>query len=283
MFAVKHTESINYKVNSLSDWDWWDSHRNVAACCQRTKLVLCVCVESAGELVPLHPSTHTHAYSADSHTVFSCVFRFWTVIGWCCKRWRKLQKPNTHQDKVHTNAHKHTCTHMTSCTNSASLCQITCLTWSSTLTRWRSCQSTVTQTERRRSDLPSVDWQTFLKSSSLPWRTWWVISDSSMMSQRSKVTTQALGLLHLSQLNQNIWSGSQLVHWKSFNLTLWLGLTKLPLQKHPIKIHSSTPNLRNPLSELFNGFNKPQVGKLVIKRNLTDSKLKLTEIKKVLS
>uniref|UniRef100_A0A3B4EY66 Uncharacterized protein n=1 Tax=Pundamilia nyererei TaxID=303518 RepID=A0A3B4EY66_9CICH len=50
----------------------------------------------------------------------------------------------------------------------AFLCQNTCLIWSSTLTRWRSCRSTVTQTERRRLAPPSAAWRTFPKSSSLP-------------------------------------------------------------------------------------------------------------------
>lgn len=147
---------------------------------------LCVCVESAGELV--HPNTlymntqtqpWTHTRTHFQLILIVCsVFRFWTVTGWCCRKWRKLLKPNTHQDKVYTqrNTHIETHTSLPVLTAPPSLRQTTCLTWSSTSTRWRSCRSTVTQTESRRSAPPSVAWRTFPKSSSLPWRTWWVIS-----------------------------------------------------------------------------------------------------------
>lgn len=183
---IPHT--LQFKTPTISrfvtDLHWWDSHRNVAACCQRTKLVLCVCVlsQQVNYCIPTR-STWTHKHN-HGHTHFQLilivcsVFRFWTVTGWCCRKWRKLLKPNTHQDKVYTqrNTHIETHTSLPVLTAPPSLRQTTCLTWSSTSTRWRSCRSTVTQTESRRSAPPSAAWRTFPKSSSLPWRTWWVIS-----------------------------------------------------------------------------------------------------------
>lgn len=134
---------------------------------------------------------YTHMHTLQVHTlfinvcmvlflVFFVVFflRFWTATGWCYRRWRKLQKPNTHQVKVHTPKYTHTHMHIPVLFPllTAFLCQNTCLIWSSTLTRWRSCRSTVTQTERRRLAPPSAAWRTFPKSSSLPWKTWWVMA-----------------------------------------------------------------------------------------------------------
>lgn len=97
-------------------WGLWSdekqvhSRRNVAVCVQGTKLNHSESVESA----------HTHSADRadcwrwmkhDGVLFFVCVFRLWIVIDWCCRKWRKLPKLNTHQGKVEEFTHKHTHTH----------------------------------------------------------------------------------------------------------------------------------------------------------------------------
>lgn len=94
----------------------WFSHRNVAAikrCHQVCPLCVCWVSRWITTTSPSCTCTHTCTHCRSTHSLLMCVwfvfFRFWTVTGWCYRRWRKLQKPNTHQVKVHTP--KYTRTH----------------------------------------------------------------------------------------------------------------------------------------------------------------------------
>lgn len=92
------------------------SHRNVAAikrCHQVCPLCVCWVSRWITTTSPSCTCTHTCTHCRSTHSLLMCVwfvfFRFWTATGWCYRRWRKLQKPNTHQVKVHTP--KYTRTH----------------------------------------------------------------------------------------------------------------------------------------------------------------------------
>lgn len=97
----------------------WFSHRNVAAikrCHQVCPLCVCWVSRWITTTSPSCTCTHTCTHCRSTHSLLICVwfvflffFRFWTATGWCYRRWRKLQKPNTHQVKVHTP--KYTRTH----------------------------------------------------------------------------------------------------------------------------------------------------------------------------
>lgn len=97
----------------------WFSHRNVAAikrCHQVCPLCVCWVSRWITTTSPSCTCTHTCTHCRSTHSLLMCVwfvffvfFRFWTATGWCYRRWRKLQKPNTHQVKVHTP--KYTRTH----------------------------------------------------------------------------------------------------------------------------------------------------------------------------
>ncbi len=166
---------------------------------------LCVCwvsrwiSASAPPYMNMHTHTHTHTHIQQIYILWLCACVFVQVLDsdrlvlQKMKKAAKAKYTSGHGTHRYTHTRTQTETHVTSCTNMASLCQIMWLTWSSTSVRWRSCQSTVIQTERQRLAPPSAGWQTFLKNSSLPWRTWWV---NSVMSQRSEVTAPAPGNSH---------------------------------------------------------------------------------------
>lgn len=152
----------------------WFSHRNVAVIKRCHQVCpLCVCWVSRW-------ITTTSPSCTCTHTCTHCFFFFSgsgqrqvgaTEDEESCKSQIHIRSRYTPQN-IHTHMHIPVLFPLLT----AFLCQNTCLIWSSTLTRWRSCRSTVTQTERRRLAPPSAAWRTFPKSSSLPWKTWWVIA-----------------------------------------------------------------------------------------------------------
>lgn len=146
------TWSLLLHVEIQTDWKQVHTHRNVSVCCQRTKLVLCVCVESAGELLPPHPPhEHTHIQQIQIITTslrseFMKCFFFCVCVKVLDSDRLVLQKMKKAAKAKYTSGQgTHTLwsmsyTYTVLGTNTALLCQDTCLTWSSTSTRWRSCQ-----------------------------------------------------------------------------------------------------------------------------------------------
>lgn len=164
----------------------WFSHRNVAAikrCHQVCPLCVCWVSRWITTTSPSCTCTHTCTHCRSTHSLLMCVWFFCFFSGSGQRQVGATEDEESCKSQIHIrsrytpqNIHAHMHIPVLFPLLTAFLCQNTCLIWSSTLTRWRSCRSTVTQTERRRLAPPSAAWRTFPKSSSLPWKTWWVIA-----------------------------------------------------------------------------------------------------------
>lgn len=164
----------------------WFSHRNAAAikrCHQVCPLCVCWVSRWITTTSPSCTCTHTCTHCRSTHSLLMCVWFFCFFSGSGQRQVGATEDEESCKSQIHIrsrytpqNIHAHMHIPVLFPLLTAFLCQNTCLIWSSTLTRWRSCRSTVTQTERRRLAPPSAAWRTFPKSSSLPWKTWWVIA-----------------------------------------------------------------------------------------------------------
>lgn len=137
---------------------------------------------------------YTHMHTLQVHTLFInvCMVCFCFFSGSGQRQVGATEDEESCKSQIHIrsrytpqNIHAHMHIPVLFPLLTAFLCQNTCLIWSSTLTRWRSCRSTVTQTERRRLAPPSAALRTFPKSSSLPWKTWWVIATKHLLQLMS--------------------------------------------------------------------------------------------------
>lgn len=174
----------------------WFSHRNVAAikrCHQVCPLCVCWVSRWITTTSPSCTCTHTCTHCRSTHSLLMCVwFVFLFFSGSGQRQVGATEDEESCKSQIHIrsrytpqNIHAHMHIPVLFPLLTAFLCQNTCLIWSSTLTRWRSCRSTVTQTERRRLAPPSAAWRTFPKSSSLPWKTWWVIATKHLLQLMS--------------------------------------------------------------------------------------------------